>query len=165
MRQTILDVGAAWPNRTKRLRSAAVEVLSDRQLNRATLARQLLLEPSSLDPLAAVTHLVGLQAQVPNNPHVALWARLASFEPSQLDSLLEARAVVRSAAIRGTIHLLTADDCLDLWPLSQPVLQRELGTHRDLGTVAARRRSHAADGMGTGVSWRRRAHSPRSRRH
>jgi hypothetical protein len=108
-----------------------VEVLSDRALNRATLARQFLLEPASVSPLSAIEHLVGLQAQVPNNPHLALWARLAGFETSQLDDLLERRQVVRSAAIRGTIHLLSGRDCLDLWPLSRPVLDRELNTHRD----------------------------------
>jgi hypothetical protein len=112
-----------------------VEVLSDRALNRATLARQLLLEPSPLEPLAAVERLVGLQAQVPTNPHIALWSRLAAFDTRELDRLLEQRAVVRAAALRGTIHLLTAADCLQLWPTCQPVLERELRTHRDFGPL------------------------------
>ena len=107
------------------------EVLSARALNRATLARQLLLEPSPLDPLQAVHHLVGLQAQVPANPYIALWSRLSTFEPDELGRHLVERRVVRSAAIRGTLHLLTAEDCLTLWPASQPVLERELRTHRD----------------------------------
>ena len=106
-------------------------VLSARALNRATLSRQLLLEPSSLDPLQVVEQLVGLQAQVPGNPYVALWSRLSTFDPEELGRHLVARDLVRSAAIRGTIHLLTADDCLALWPASRPVLERELRTHRD----------------------------------
>jgi hypothetical protein len=109
------------------------EVLSARALNRATLARQLLLEPSPLDPLAAVERLVGLQAQVPANPYVALWSRLTTFDPDELGQHLVDRRLVRSAAIRGTLHLLTAEDCLTLWPASQPVLERELWTHRDHG--------------------------------
>ncbi len=107
------------------------EVLSARALNRATLARQLLLEPSPLDPRQVVEKLVGLQAQVPGNPYVALWSRLSTFDPEELGRYLAARDLVRSAAIRGTIHLLTADDCLTLWPASRPVLERELRTHRD----------------------------------
>lgn len=124
--------GEAWH---ENVRSPAVEVLTNLALNRATLARQLLIARSPMTPLAAVEHLLGLQAQVPSNPHLALWARLQSFDPSQLDELLESRQVVRSAAIRGTIHLLSARDCLDLWPLSQPVLDRELASHRDFAPL------------------------------
>jgi hypothetical protein len=107
------------------------EVLSARALNRATLARQMLLQPSPIDPLKAVERLVGLQAQVPANPYVALWSRLSAFDPDELGRQLLERRLVRSAAIRGTLHLLTAEDCLTLWPASQPVLERELRTHRD----------------------------------
>ena len=110
-----------------------MEVLSARALNRATLARQLLLEPSPLEPLAAVEHLVGLQAQVPTNPHVALWSRLAAFDTTELDRLLDQRAVVRASALRGTIHLVSATDCLDLWPLWRPLLEREQRNHPDFG--------------------------------
>lgn len=112
-----------------------MEVLSDRALNRATLARQLLLTPSPLEPLAAIEHLVGLQAQVPTNPHVALWSRLVCFATGQVDALLAERRVVRSAALRGTIHLLTAADCLSIWPLEQPVLEQEMRNHRDFAPV------------------------------
>jgi hypothetical protein len=112
-----------------------VEVLSDRALNRATLARQLLLARSSLDPLVAIDHLVGLQAQVPSNPHVALWARLEGFDTDGLDALLVERRVVRSAALRGTIHLLTGPDCLAIWPVCQPVLEQELRNHRDFAPL------------------------------
>jgi hypothetical protein len=107
------------------------DALSKRALNRATLARQLLLERSTISPLDAVTHLVGLQAQEPSNPYAALWSRLQAFEPAALERLLLDRAVVRIVVMRGTIHLVTADDCLVLRPLAQPVLDAELTRHRD----------------------------------
>lgn len=107
------------------------DVLSLRQLNRATLERQLLLRRHDMATLAAVDHLVGLQAQVPLNPYTALWSRLAGFDPAELGRLMEERAVVRIACMRSTIHMVTADDAVVLRPLAQPVLDRELGTHRD----------------------------------
>jgi len=109
-----------------------VEVLTDRQLNRATLARQLLLERVTFEPLTVVERLVGLQAQEPRDPHIALWSRIDGYRPGELDQLLESRAVVRSVAIRGTVHLLTRRDCLDLWPLQRPVLDAELRNHSQL---------------------------------
>jgi hypothetical protein len=107
------------------------EALSRQALNRATLARQLLLERAPLEPLAAVEHLVGLQAQVPHNPYTALWSRLEGFRAESLSELLEQRRVVRVGVMRGTIHLVTADDCLLLRPLMQPVLEDQLRRHRD----------------------------------
>jgi len=106
-------------------------VLEARALNRATLARQLLLERSELPPLAAVRHLVGLQAQVPHNPYTALWSRLDGFRPESLSELFERREVVRIGVMRGTIHLLTAADCLLVRPLTQPVFEGQLWRHRD----------------------------------
>ena len=107
------------------------EVLSGRALNRATLARQLLLKRDTRTPLAAVTHLVGIQAQVPHNPYTGLWSRLEGFQPETLSELLERREVVRVGVMRGTIHLVTADDCLLLRPLVQPVFEAQLRNHRD----------------------------------
>jgi hypothetical protein len=106
-------------------------VLSLRALNRATLARQLLLERSPLAPLDAVEHLVGLQAQNPLDPYAALWSRLEGFEPGPLGDLLEAREVVRIVVMRGTIHLVSAADALVLRPLVQPVLDAELTHHQE----------------------------------
>ena len=106
-------------------------ILSTRVLNRATLARQLLLERSTISPLDAVRQLVGLQAQVPRDPYTALWSRLDSFDPAALGELLERREVVRIVVMRGTIHLVTAQDCLRLRPLMQPILDAELARHPD----------------------------------
>jgi hypothetical protein len=106
------------------------DVLTDRALNRATLDRQLLLRRHTMPVLAAVEHL-GLQAQVPLNPYVALWSRLAHFDHRELARLLLDRLVVRIVVMRGTLHLVSTDDCLLLRPLVQPVLDRELARHRD----------------------------------
>jgi hypothetical protein len=108
------------------------DVLTDRALNRATLARQLLIERSSMDPGAAIEHLVGLQSQNPLDPYLALWSRIAAFDPHVVGSGLEARSLVRMVVMRGTIHLVTASDALGLRPLMQPVLDTEIARHSEL---------------------------------
>ena len=108
--------------------------LTLRVLNRALLDRQLLLSPATLpaagDRSAAVIetveHLVGLQAQAPFPPYYGLWSRLGGFRPGDLAELLLDRRVVRVALMRGTIHLVSARDCLALRPVLQPVLDRAL---------------------------------------
>ena len=116
-------------------------VLDRRALGRATLARQLLLERSALDPVAAVGHLVGLQAQTPQTWYVGLWSRLRAFDPVALGAALEDRRLVRVPAMRSTIHLLTAADALALRPLVDGVIERstlgQFGRHlRDLDRTA-----------------------------
>ncbi len=105
--------------------------LDRRTLNRTTLERQLLLQRSAMTPRSAVAHLVGLQAQIPLDPYLALWSRLEDFDPEELGRLLTEREVVRGVVIRGTLHLVTGDDALLLRPLEQPVLDKELAAHRD----------------------------------
>src|SRR6478672_11799716 len=107
----------------------ATAVLSDRALNRATLSRQLLLRRASLAPDDAVRQLVGLQAQNPLDPYLALWSRLRRFDPTVLGQLLERRSLVRIVVMRGTIHLVTADDARRLRPVMQPVLDAEIARH------------------------------------
>jgi len=109
------------------------EVLTPRALNRALLARQLLLRRADLPVVDAVEHLVGLQAQVPANPYTALWSRLEGFRPEVLSDALDERRVVRIAVLRATIHLVSAADCLVLRPLMQPVLDGELARHPQFG--------------------------------
>ena len=97
-------------------------VLSWRALNRALLARNLLLERSTRPVTAAVEHLVGLQAQEPQEPYVGLFARLADFDPAEPSRLLERRELVRTLLMRRTMHLVSAADCLALRALHQPML-------------------------------------------
>ena len=105
-------------------------VLSQRTLNRTLLARQLLLEPAEMAPLDAAEHLVGLQAQLPTSPYIALRARLAGFDPAVMSQAMEDRRAVRIVLMRGTIHLVSIADALVLRPVIQPVLDRELLANR-----------------------------------
>ena len=116
----------------------SADVLSPRALGRATLARQLLLERADMPALAAIEHLVGMQAQIPHDPYLGLWSRLGEFDPAELSGLLLEREVVRIVVMRGTLHLVSATDCLVLRPLMQPVLDAELRRHRDYGPPLAR---------------------------
>jgi hypothetical protein len=104
-------------------------VLSWRALGRATLARQLLLERSPMSVPDAIVHLVGLQGQAPHAPYVGLWSRLKTFNPNDVSTMLSARAAVRIALMRGTVHLVTAPDALGLRPLTQPIYDRDLRTN------------------------------------
>jgi hypothetical protein len=103
---------------------ARAPVLTRRELNRALLARQLLLEPARLSPATAVTRLVGLQAQAPLPPYLALRARLRGFDPGELGRMLTDAEVVRLTLLRGTIHMVTPYDAAFLRPLVQPVIER-----------------------------------------
>ena len=104
----------------------SVDVLDRRALNRAFLARQLLLRRHPMTALDAIEHLAGMQAQLPTAPYVGLWTRLDGFAHDELSRLLNDRAVVRIALMRSTIHLVTARDCLALRPVIQPCLDRGL---------------------------------------
>lgn len=84
--------------------------LTLRELNRATLARQLLLERSPLSASDALEQLAGLQAQIPVSPFIALWSRLRDFRREDLASLIEARKAVKATLLRVTLHLVTAAD-------------------------------------------------------
>ncbi|MFD9067080.1 winged helix DNA-binding domain-containing protein [Kitasatospora purpeofusca] len=119
----------ANPASTGEAGGAAAEggVLGRRALGRALLARQHLLERTTATPAAMIEHLGGLQAQAaPQPPYLGLLSRLDGFAPEALTELIESRRVVRIALQRGTIHLVTAEDCLTLRPLLQPVLDKGL---------------------------------------
>ncbi|ACZ88015.1 winged helix DNA-binding domain-containing protein [Streptosporangium roseum] len=126
--------------------------LGTRALNRATLARQLLLDRATTPVLDAVAHLCGLQAQEPQEPFTGLWSRLHAFDPAALNDLLTGRSVVRTHLMRRTVHLLTADDTL-AWRARHDTMlrQRVLGTYRreldgiDLDELATAARAVLAD--------------------
>ena len=88
----------------------AERVLTLRELNRATLARQLLLQRKRLSPASMIEHLVGMQAQSPQAPYVGIWTRATSFRRASLERLLAQRAVLRATVMRGTLHLVTPRD-------------------------------------------------------
>lgn len=131
------------------------ELLDRRALNRATLHRQLLLNRSGLRVTAAVEHLAGLQAQTPHTWYVGLWSRLDGFNAGDAAQALQDRRLVRLAAMRGTIHLLTAADAAWLRAATQPVFDRDLAANTlhgkalsrlDLAEVAAHGRRLLAGG-------------------
>jgi Winged helix DNA-binding domain len=91
----------------------AERVLSERELNRAVLARQLLLERASLSLPKALERIGGIQAQYAPSMYIGLWSRLEGFEREALTRALERRSVVQATLMRATIHLVSARD---YWP-------------------------------------------------
>jgi Winged helix DNA-binding domain len=88
--------------------SPQIQTLTRGQLNRATLARQMLLERENLSAVAAVERLCGMQAQEPRPPFPGLWTRLHSFRRDHLRQALHNREIVRGTLMRGTLHLMSA---------------------------------------------------------
>lgn len=122
----------------------SAKVLDSRALNRALLARQMLLCRVKLPVLDVVEKLVGLQAQAPNAPYFALWSRMEDFRQEQLSQLIRDRKVVRMALMRSTLHLVSTPDALQLRQWLQSVMERSLnGAYGkqlngvDLGQLAA----------------------------
>jgi hypothetical protein len=97
-------------------------VLTLRELNRATLSRQMLLARADVPVSAAIERLVGLQAQLAVAPYVGLWTRLASFGRDGLTRLIEGHEVVKATLMRATLHLCTAEDYPLLRTTLQPVM-------------------------------------------
>jgi hypothetical protein len=95
-------------------------VLKQRELNRALLARQLLLERSHLTIPRVLERIGGIQDQYAPNAYIRLWSCLDGFERAALDRALERRSVVQATLMRGTIHLVSARD---YWPFA-------VGIHR-----------------------------------
>jgi len=88
----------------------AERVLTLRELNRATLARQLLLERKRLSPIAVIERLVGMQAQWPPAPYVGIWTRTTSFKRAALERELVRGTVIKATVMRQTLHLVTPRD-------------------------------------------------------
>jgi len=127
--------------------------LSTRELNRALLARQLLLERSKLTLARALEQVAGLQTQYAPSAYVSLWSRLADFRRDALTRALEQRRAVQATLMRATIHVVSARD----FPLFAAAIrngrrewwlrvQRKALDGIDIPAVAARVRHHLADG-------------------
>jgi hypothetical protein len=84
--------------------------LTLRELNRALLARQMLLERRKLTVQQAVERICAIQAQWPQSPYIALWTRLTGFRKEQLTRALEEKRVVKSQLFRITLHITSARD-------------------------------------------------------
>ncbi|HEU4994543.1 MAG TPA: winged helix DNA-binding domain-containing protein [Gemmatimonadaceae bacterium] len=104
--------------------SKTSETLTTRQLNRALLARQMLLERERMSSVAAVERIAGMQAQVPRPPFMGLWTRLENFTADQLLKALNDKKIVRATAMRGTIHLLSTKDFIAFRPVLAEMLRR-----------------------------------------
>lgn len=100
------------------------QTLSQAELNRATMARQLLTERASRPVPAAVSELCALQAQEPRPPYLALWSRLADFEARALHAAVHGGQVLRVTLLRATLHLVAAADYPMLRAPLQPVLSQ-----------------------------------------
>lgn len=107
-----------------------------RELNRTLLARQLLLERSSLSTVDAVRHLLALQAQWAPSAYVALWSRVAGFRK---DDLTASPEIVKASTLRGTLHVMARDE----FPaISAATIEARRGRTENLGVdVAALRRA------------------------
>ena len=90
--------------------NALERVLTLRELNRATLARQMLLERENTSALQAVERVLGLQAQVTRPTYVGLWSRIEGFRREELTRLMQERRVVRATLMRATLQLMSAED-------------------------------------------------------
>jgi winged helix DNA-binding protein len=128
-------------------------VLSERELNRALLARQMLLERASVSIPRALERMGGLQAQYAPSMYVGLWSRVDGFERDALTRALERRTVVQGTLMRSTIHLVSARD---YWPLALAVERPRrawwLKANRD--GLGARQMSAAARRLGSRLAGR-----------
>jgi hypothetical protein len=81
--------------------------LQPRALNRALLARQLLLERASLSISGAVERVGGLQTQYAPSGYVGLWTRLRDFARDDLTRALEDHSIIQATTLRTTIHMVS----------------------------------------------------------
>lgn len=130
-----------------------MEVLGWRRINRAVLARQLLLERSGLPLHRVVERIAGVQAQYIPSAYVGLWSRVEGFSRDMLTSSLRRGSVVQGTLMRGTIHLVSR---ADYWPMAAAIRQRMREwwlqaqpsgvTSNEMEVLANRLRESLADG-------------------
>ena len=129
-----------------------MRILTLRELNRATLARQLLLRRHRLSVTKALERTAGLQAQWPPSPYIGLWSRVDDFHPDDLVRAVARRRVVKATLMRTTLHLVSAADYLAYGGIYRASRIRELerrlaalGEDADLAEEGARLAALAAE--------------------
>jgi hypothetical protein len=134
---------------------AAPRTLTERELNRALLERQLLLARSDLPIDRAVEQVGGLQTQYAPSGYVGLWTRLATFERDDLTRALEGRSVIQATLIRTTIHIVSRRE---YWRYAEGIRRsrqdwaarvRALPPDRKLASLGEKLRTALADGPRT----------------
>jgi hypothetical protein len=142
-------------------------VLTARELNRALLARQLLLKRSPLSVPRVLERVGGIQAQYAPSSYVRLWTNLRRFTMGDLDRLLEQRTVVQGTLMRSTIHLVSS---ADYWPIAEGIgSSRQEWWHRTFGNEFSReeieRIAAELDAKLTGRVWPRKELDEQMRSH
>ena len=142
-------------------------VLTARELNRALLARQLLLKRSSLSVPRLLEQIGGIQAQYAPSSYVRLWTNLKRFQMADLDRLLEQRKVVQGTLMRSTIHLVST---ADYWPIAEGIgPSRQEWWHRTFGKEFSRKEidriAAELDAKLTGRVWPRKELDEQMRSH
>ena len=129
---------------------ATGRVLTQRELNRALLARQLLLERGRLPLPRALERIGGIQAQYAPSMYIGLWSRLDGLERDALTRALHRRSVVQATLMRATIHLVSRRD---YWPFAVALRERRTGrarvykvSEKEFERAAGRIRAFLADG-------------------
>src|SRR5215208_964645 len=127
------------------------EVITQRELNRALLARHMLLDRQDVSAVEAVERVTGMQAQQPRPPFVGLWSRIQDFDAAELRRAYHDRTIVRATLMRATLHLMSAPDYQRFRAPLQPMLTTAFrGTLRqradgiDLPLLLERARQHFA---------------------
>ncbi len=131
-------------------------VLTQRDLNRALLARQMLLEREKASAVEVVERLAGMQGQQPRPPFVGLWSRISDFHADELRSAYHDRTIVRATLMRATLHLMSARHYQQLRMPLQPMLTaglravlRQRAEGIDLPDLLERARAHFEKGPST----------------
>lgn len=142
-------------------------ILSQRALNRALLARQLLLKRSALSIDRALQRIGGIQAQYAPSSYIRLWSNLKRFEMADLERALERRRVVQGTLMRSTIHLVSARD---YWRFAEGVgPSRQQWWHQTFGREFTReeidRVADSLDAALAGRTWPRREMDALMRAH
>ena len=138
-----------------RARHGPLPTLTLRELNRALLARQLLLARERVALVTAIERLGGLQAQWAPAPYIGLWSRLGRFRIADLERAISARRVVKATLMRGTLHLVSARDYAPLAVVSPEARRRlwsttERALKRYFATLSPAARRAVAEGRGIG---------------